>query len=187
MFVDSISLFASLDRSLPQDSDTLRFVQQCLGGMGLKPDSISARGQWIQIWWVLYAFISLMDPAWVSWILRILRILRTSDVDSGSTWLCDTHTHILILVLYCADITPFTAMIDARLGWYCHTMPYWNAWSETADVTGALHGEMKEPQRLYYAMEYLTHARILHYTRTVYVDARIRCILYVYRYNQIFI
>ena len=131
MFVDSISLFASLDRSLPQDSDTLRFVQQCLGSMGLKPDSISARGQWIQIWWVFYAFISLMDPAWVPWILRIL---RTSGVDSGSTWLCDTH--ILILVLYCRGWYHPLHGNDWRSSWV--VLPYyailkclkWNSWRD---------------------------------------------------------
>ena len=70
---------AQSDRSIPaQDSDTLRFVQQCLGDMGLKPGSIRflflPGGQWIQNDGY---FISLMDPAWVS------QILRTSTVD---TW-----------------------------------------------------------------------------------------------------
>ena len=120
MFVDSISLFASLDRSLPQDSDTLRFVQQCLGGMGLKPDSISARGQWIQIWWVFYVFISLMDPAWVSWILRIL---RTSDVDSGSTWLCDTHTYWYwsYIVLISPPSRQWLTLVLGGIAILCHT------------------------------------------------------------------
>lgn len=40
-----------IDRSLPQDSDTLRFVQQCLGGMGF---SISARRAVDRKWWVFY-------------------------------------------------------------------------------------------------------------------------------------
>ena len=110
-----------IDRSLPQDSDTLRFVQQCLGGMGF---SISARRAVDRKSWVFYkSHGSCLGVA-----------------DSHNKY-CGYWKHLALWHTLIITYTGYWSYIplhgnDWRSSWV--VLPYGNAWSDAADVTGPM-------------------------------------------------